>query len=267
MLDPIQNPNISHQLNQSHITKKHQQKRFADEKLEEARKTELEQLSDTNPWWRVMTLSGLQKFSKKPSKNDIADDRVFAAIQAIIQNKGSLRPIIALIAKRIQQLGYERLNEVFEKANYFISPYCPPIDIQKFQKQFHISYLKFQKDQALGNWVISAQNGNQEIFRNLLHQLRLILIDFFNLHYKGLFDVSKISDDILILVDKALPTYTSSQSFFTWFFAIVKAKLTTLPSIRKNHKTLINQNVAVTESRLAHLSIHQMEGFQNARYH
>lgn len=263
MIDPIQNPGIAHQLNQAHISKKAHEKRLSDERRDKDRHDELSKLSSSQPWWRVSKLYKLDRLSHKISEDIPEDNRVFAAIQAVIQSDGSIRNILQLILKRIGQLGIQTSDEAYKKADYLIAPFCPPLNINTFRRQFYISYLKIQKDQALGSWVIRAQEGDQATYRNLLHQLRLVLSDFFDRHYKGLFNIPVVSDEILILVDKALHTYTPSLSFFSWFFAIVKSKLLTVPGIKATHKTLVNRNVAVTESRLAHLSIsHHPGGLQ-----
>lgn len=255
MIDPIQNPNISHRLNQAHISKKLQDKKISEDQFETDRDKALQSLSNSEKWWRVAQAAILEKMGHKAPELISEDNRTLSTLRAMVQSKESIRRMVAVVTQRILRLQLQDQETAYKKADALIAPFCPPINLQKFRRQFYLSYLKAQKDSALGNWVAQAQLGDKTTYRQLLYHLKLVLTDFFNRHYHGQFDAPVVIDEILIVVDKALPTYDGKSSFFSWFFALVKAKLLTLNVSGRSQKPLKDRHAAVAEHWLAQLSI------------
>jgi hypothetical protein len=262
MVSPLQNPVIAHQLNQAYLAQRGKEARLKKEREEEARLDRLQD-SESSRFWHKVSKAAMAETSHLKTYRDVPEDRhLFAAIQAVLNSENASRKIIGLIVSRIAQLVLPNDEEVFERANYYIAPFCPPLNAKKLRRQFYMSYLKFQKDRTYSTWVTRIQEGDSAIYRTLLLQLRLILSDFFARHFKAQLNARQVSDEILILVDKALPTFDLNQSFFSWFFSIVKTKLLSLQKMQDSTAVLANRNVEITESKLAYLAIqNHPEGF------
>lgn len=102
---------------------------------------------------------------------------------------------------------------------------------QRKKSRFHADEVQWSQ------WMVDAQNGNQENYQQLLQALGKAIEQYLRAHFGGIDFVEDCVQECLLAVHQGRHTYSPSRPFRPWLFTVVRNKTVDLLRKRRPDQT------------------------------
>lgn len=185
-----------------------------------------------------------------PRVSDRLDFRLTQLVKMALSEAKLITEVVSLLMQE-NQLSLT-LGQVIGLSYFNEMPY--KLKLNSLKKQLHIGIIKALSLHGVTKLMRAAQAGDQQAYRHLLGQLKLILTDFFKSEFKDKFDPMKMADTVLTKMHELRHTYHESQDFLDWVFAITKQTLVQVQHEKKEAYALKK----VTQHRISAVQLAQL---------